>query len=1416
MKSVMPFAIVVLLVATVSAQTLPSELVGVTHWRGTFVQSPPPMGFGSGVFNFTMTMATDSGGNAIMNALYQSASNPQYWISWTAAGIISGGSLPYVGSVHAYNLPFGDYPCDIRGTYTVTSSTITSSGQLSGEGSCSQYHQTTVLTNVSGLTLGNGQQSTALLPCLQCLPGNSDQQAQGGIKNVGHPIDLATGNMHESVTDYETAGPNRLSFMRYYNSQALVATYAVSMGQHWRTNYDRYLNINPAFLYTYALPGSTGNIFAERPDGSAMIFSRIGGVWKTDGYNDATLAVRGSTYILTLHDDTVETYMAGGEEAKLTSITYRGGYSQTLAYNGSGQLATVTDTYGRRLAFTYSNALLTQATTPDSLVLTYGYDASGRLASVSYNTLPATSQSYNYTDGSFPFALTSITDEDDNAYASWTYDSYGRGLTSELAGDADLTTLVYNDGTDGSRTITNALGQQENYSFISFGGLPRLTQISRSNGSFSLYYILTYDTNSFVASVQDWDQHLTTYTNDMRGDPTVILEGSGSPAQRTTTITYDPSWVHLPKTVVTPGLTTTYAYDGNGNPLTLTGTDTTTTQIPYPTNGQMRTWTLAWSNFLPASVTPPRGGGETTHFTFDATGALTNVNNALGQQWQITTHTGGGRPLTIVDPNNVMTTLTYSPRNWLLTSTVQTSGGNRTTAYGYDAAGNLTRVTQPDNSYYAGSYDPAHRLIQVADGFGNSINYTLDAGDDATASNIKNPSGVITRGHSATFDMLRRKLTDVNGTGWQTGYEYFNNGALSFYAPPSQGHNYTIDALNRRLTDAVYPYGNISYMYDAHDRPLAVTSRNGSTTSYVYDGFGDAIQQASPDSGTTIYYYDADANLTQAVDARGIVTNHTFDALDRVLTTSYPADPAEDVTYTYDQTGSGFAFGVGRLTSVTDAVGSLTRKYDERGNLISEKRISGTNMLTTTYGYDAASRIASITYPSGAVVTYGRDAMGRVTSVMGKAVGALLPKVIASNVTYEPLGPWLGLTYGNGIVETATYDGDYALLTLKDAGTATVQNIAYTYPSYDLPGTYTDRLSSQNNLTVYYDQLYRMTQINYASGQISTTFDHNANRMTYAGGPGGAFSYTYPPDTNRLASIVQQGVGTNTVTTNANGNITGFSLPYGAGGVTSLSYNNANRLSQVTGVSGVLGSYAYDAFGNRFSKAVGIVTTLYTSAPDTTLLEETTGGQARDYVYLNGRPIAMLTGLTFTYLHGNNIGTPQVATSSTQAVVWKSAYLPFGETLSTSGSVTVNLRMPGQYYDAETGFSHNGFRDYVFGLGRYLETDPIGIGGGLNTYGYALQRPMDLADRSGRYAAGPSWWSRWWQDFQRAESTELAAAAGAVQGVSETAGQYQSFAAADALIADADGYISVHTCRVLAADAWVPQDCGRGLPWFSL
>jgi RHS repeat-associated core domain len=1139
----------------------------------------------------------------------------------------------------------------------------------------------------------------------------------------GDPIDIGTGNLFEEVTDYETAGMNKLSFKRYYNSLATSDTLATTLGANWRSTYDRHLRIV-----------SPSSMIAERADGQQVAFALNNSNWMTDTDLDFALTQSGATWTLTDHNDNVETYRTAGTQAYLETVRARNGYTESLQYDGGNQLIAVSDSFGRQLTLTYTSGLLQTLSTPDGLTLTYTYDAitgGSRLTSVAYSTSPVTRQTYLYENAALPTALTGVIDESGNRYTTWTYDSTRRALSSQHAGGADLTRITYNDS-DSSRTVTYPLGVQTVYKVTTLQGVPKVTQIDRlaTATTTAAGIKFTYDANGYLASRTDWNQNLTTYTNDAHGQPLTTVEAAGTPLARTTTTAYHAAF-RLPIRVVEPGMTTTFTYDTAGNLLTKTATDTTTATAPYSTSGATRTWNYTWSNSLLTSIKKPRTDVQAVQFEYDDSGALTAITNSLGQRTRITVHMPGGLPQTIVDANGVATELTYDARLRLLSRSVNTAAGPVTTTYQYDPAGNPVSVTQPDGSTLTNRYDAAHRLTAVTDLFNQTIAYTLDALGNRQQNNVLDASNNPVRSNTASFDALGRVRQKAGGAGQITAYSYDANGnILTVTDPLSHVTQRAFDALNRlvKITDPAK--GVVARGYDAKDRPTSVTDPNGGMTTYAYNGFGDLIQRISPDSGTTVYRYDAHGNLIQRVDGAGAIANYTYDATDRILTAAYPGNPAENVTYSYDEPGNGF--GIGKLTRVTDAAGTAGLSYDERGNLLRESRVNSGITLVTAYSYDLADRIASITYPSGWTAVYARDSMGRVTAIDVQPADGSAPVPILANAGYQPFGPVNAMTFGNGVAEVRSYDLDYRLTALADAGTAGIQSLAYGYDAGDNVLSIADTVTPGASQNFGYDVMDRLSTARGSYGNLSYTYDGVDNRLTQ-GLESTATAYAYAARSNQLASI-GAGDSRQTITHTKAGNVD--SVTPASGAATGFRYTQAGRLAAVTRGTDPLAQYTYDGFGRRVVK-VGAVTatTLYQYYRSGRLLEESDGGgnPQVDYVYLDGLPVATLspqTGQVY-FLHLDRLGTPQIATDVNQSIVWTASYGPFGEMSAVPALIVQNLRLPGQEYDADTGLYHNGFRDYAPAWGRYLQTDPVGIAGGPNTYAYVRGNPIRAIDLSG-------------------------------------------------------------------------------------
>ncbi|MEX2962184.1 RHS repeat-associated core domain-containing protein [Microbulbifer sp. TYP-18] len=148
-------------------------------------------------------------------------------------------------------------------------------------------------------------------------------------------------------------------------------------------------------------------------------------------------------------------------------------------------------------------------------------------------------------------------------------------------------------------------------------------------------------------------------------------------------------------------------------------------------------------------------------------------------------------------------------------------------------------------------------------------------------------------------------------------------------------------------------------------------------------------------------------------------------------------------------------------------------------------------------------------------------------------------------------------------------------------------------------------------------------------------------------------------------------------------------------------------------------SYTYGPMGRRWSKSNNLgpeVTRFYWSG--STLIGENLNGTRRRYLAVGVTPLAYVeNGRQFHYLR-DHLGTGHQVIDNSGTIVWEGDYASFGQVQELVTSAENNLRFAGQYHDRENGLFYNYFRDYDPGIGRYLQSDPIGLKGGLNTYAY--------------------------------------------------------------------------------------------------
>ncbi|MEG2805075.1 RHS repeat-associated core domain-containing protein [Stenotrophomonas sp.] len=1182
----------------------------------------------------------------------------------------------------------------------------------------------------------------------------------------GNPCDPTTGDKNETHVDLALPW---VRFERTFHS--LTSAAKGGFGKNWSHSHSERLFAGPNPLATGDTSVQVGLISS---DGSQLPFKAVGSQYEaTDGSGDRAALVA-NEWVLYRRGEVTHFNTAGVLQLR----EFEDGTWLQYGHDAQQRLITLTHSTGRQVQLAYQGVDDGRVSTlriNGALFASYAYGPNAQLVSVTYAGGGA--RTYHYEDTRFPDYLTGVSAEDGRRYSWFAYDDKGRVTCSRHDASCDSNDvgidgvrLQYN--ADGNTVVTDALGRQTSYRMsVPAEGeeVQKVTKITEADGAFSqTYFPASSDFRRRLRNVTDKrgtvTKHAYSQGNDAAAGPVAIhtiTEASGTPSQRVSVVHASVAANRVVLERIGNRETRTVR-NARLQPTTITVRDTA--------NNQTRTSSLVYCEALGAdcpevglirTIDGPRADvSDVTTFAYYAaddagctTGAscgyrrgdLRSVTNGVGQSVEVLAYDAFGRPLSMKDANGVITDKTYHPRGWLTSMTVRgsTSAGDRITEFSYWPTGKIQQVTEPDGGSVTYLYDSAQRLTDIADSAGNSIHYTLDSAGNRLKEDTLDDTGTLRRTLSRIYNTLGQLTTAKDAGGHATGFTYDADGNPSSVT----------DALQRVTTQQYDPLGRlvrtlqdvgginaeIRSTYNALDQVAQVTDPKGLNTTYTYNGFGDLTAQNSPDSGGTAFTLDAAGNRKTRTDARGVTATYSYDAINRLIGIAYP-DPNLDVGYNYDIApivcDPDERFGKGRVGTVLHANGSTAYCYDRFGQVT--RKVQTVNGVATSlrFAYSHAGRLAALTYPDGSVADYVRDNLGRVSEI-GVTRPGQARQVVINQLTHAAFGPATGWTYGNGRQLQRPLDLDYRPHAVHDPAAG---GLSLSF-GYDEVGAVT-QLSSGTGASVLakygYDALGRLTQTqDGATGTPIETYAYDAtgNRTALTTAAGTA-SYTYPADTHRLLAI------------------NGESRSHDAAGNTTLadgkefSFSDANRMSGIKQAGAVVESYGYNHLGERVLRIPAggdRQITLYDEAGQWIGNYAATGEPQQQAVWLDNYPVALLGQIgsgvpELTYVQPDHLGTPRVVIDPVRDVAiweWSSKSEVFGNQAPNADpdgdgvGFELALRFPGQQATNASGMFYNYQRDYDPVIGRYSQSDPVGLVGGISSYQYTYGRPVDVADPLG-------------------------------------------------------------------------------------
>ena len=888
---------------------------------------------------------------------------------------------------------------------------------------------------------------------------------------------------------------------------------------------------------------------------------------------------------------------------------------------------------------------------------------------------------------------------------TWTYEynQYGQVLT-ENGPRTDVTDkTTYDYWTDTSFTgddphavghtmgdlkqVTNALGQVTNYTQYDKAG--RLLAMSDANGL------------------------STTYTYSPRGFLTSRTVTAPTGTSRSTQYTYDERGL-LTMVQISGGFTNTPAGDAG------------------PRYGRGYNYYYDDAHRLIGIISD---SGEGVEYILD------NAGNVKRENWS----NDGGSSQRIVRRE-------FDALNRLYKQIRTINGADAVTEYGYDAQGNPTTTQRPQVSAYGESaapkevrrYNALDQLTTIEDALNGSAKPTTltpKANDDLQALKAPNGGGwaYLRDGFGQVLQEQNSETVGSTPTSSPVLKQTFDaaGNLVSRVDARSITETRQYDALNR-LTAVSYSGSGVdtslnqSWRWDTSAAGASPSCSNGlgrlcqvtnalGVTSYAYDAFGNVSGQSQQHAGlgnstTAQWVHDAEDRLSasQGVSNKAVALQRDLEGRASVMQATVNGGITPVVTATTYQVG----------TTVIDRV--------EQGN----GNVFDRDFDADFDGYITGTHSSLSPAQQGPAATWAGLLMLPMLSRGRRA---------SKSPRKRSLRAWA----------SAAVVGLAGVVGLTLLGAAPASQAAETY-THDERGNVSGVTRNDQAATYQYDALDRLKAETGPSTQ-SITYDANGNRTSDA-----SSTYSVADGSNRLRNRRGASVVYDTA-----GNVRLERVLFNGAAVNrTLSYNAANQLSEVR-IAGTVSSYLYDHRGLRGRKTLsnppaGVpAITLYTHDPNGHLFQEIAGsgnniGQALvTYLWQDDVPAAIVLGPNtpgnpsaqdkLLYLEVDHLNTPRIARDKDKNVVWRWDSDAFGNTAPNEDpdgdgvKTTINLRFPGQYFDAESGLHYNWHRYYDPQVGRYTQPDPIGVEGGVNPYAYVGGNPLSYTDPKGLQFALTPW-----------------------------------------------------------------------------